>query len=202
MGSKCMNWLVISPSSRSCVWCLCFGPDQTCEGAPGSSPHSEQQKAEGTRNSLNAWHCHGNDSSKKGCTAVLTTLLRRFLTPALLNHLADVDLPGVNAFQEMFATAKANPGPIWVGDIDTDQAKVRQQLQQLYPDQELSWREATMDFFFASAFRPVWPGRCDLSFICIPRHDSRPEPGGSRTAASCPPQTRRPSAIPLHNSAG
>ena len=67
------------------------------------------------------------------------------LHTALLNHLADVDLPGVNDFQEMFATAKANPGPIWVGDIDTDQAKVRQQLQQLYPDQELSWREATMD---------------------------------------------------------
>ena len=67
------------------------------------------------------------------------------LHTALLNHLADVDLPGVNAFQEMFATAKANPGPIWVGDIDTDQAKVRQQLQQLYPDQELSWTEATMD---------------------------------------------------------
>ena len=67
------------------------------------------------------------------------------LHTALLNHLADVDLPSVNDFQEMFATAKANPGPIWVGDIDTDQAKVRQQLQQLYPNQELSWREATMD---------------------------------------------------------
>ena len=24
-------------------------------------------------------------------------------------------------------------------------------------------------FFVASAFRPVWPGRCDLSFICIPQ---------------------------------
>ena len=67
------------------------------------------------------------------------------LHTALLNHLADVDLPSVNDFQEMFAAAKANPGPIWVGDIDTDQAKVRQQLQQLYPNQELSWREATMD---------------------------------------------------------
>ena len=67
------------------------------------------------------------------------------LHTALLNHLAEVDLPGVKDFQEMFASAKANPGPIWVGDIDTDQAKVRQQLQQLYPDQELSWREATRD---------------------------------------------------------
>ena len=67
------------------------------------------------------------------------------LHTALLNHLADVDLPSVNDFQEMFAAAKANPGPIWVGDIDTDQAKVRQQLQQFYPNQELSWREATMD---------------------------------------------------------
>ena len=24
-------------------------------------------------------------------------------------------------------------------------------------------------FFVASAFRPVWPGRCDLSFICTPQ---------------------------------
>ena len=67
------------------------------------------------------------------------------LHTALLNHLADVDLPSVNDFQEIFAAAEANPGPIWVGDIDTDQANVRQQLQQLYPNQELSWREATMD---------------------------------------------------------
>ena len=45
----------------------------------------------------------------------------------------------------MFASATANPGPIWVGDIEAAQAKVRQQLQQLYPDQALSWREATKD---------------------------------------------------------
>ena len=51
----------------------------------------------------------------------------------------------MNDFQEIFAAAKANPGPIWVGDIDTDQVNVREQLQQLYPNQELSWREATMD---------------------------------------------------------
>ena len=63
----------------------------------------------------------------------------------MLTHLAEVDLPCVAEFQEMFASAKANPGPIWVGDIEADQAKVRQQLKQLYPDQELTWREATRD---------------------------------------------------------
>ena len=45
-------------------------------------------------------------------------------------------------------------------------------------------------FFFASAFRPVWPGRyIFLALVCVPRHDSRPGPGGSRTAASCQRQT-------------
>ena len=65
------------------------------------------------------------------------------------------------------------------------------------------WKLKVFCFFFvASAFRPVWPGRCIWALVCLPRHDSRPGPGGSRTAASCQPQARRPSAIPLHNSAG
>ena len=51
-------------------------------------------------------------------------------------------------------------------------------------------------------------GACPLvaalywALVCVPRHDSRPGPGGSRTAASCQPQAWRPSAIPLHHSAG
>ena len=58
-------------------------------------------------------------------------------------------------------------------------------------------------FFFASAFRPVWPGRCIvLSLSLCTTSDSRPGPGGSRTAASCRRQARRPSAIPLYHSAG
>ena len=33
-------------------------------------------------------------------------------------------------------------------------------------------------FFVASAFRPVWPGRCDLSFICIPQSTRALDQGG------------------------
>ena len=67
------------------------------------------------------------------------------LHSALLTHLADVDLPCVQDFREMFDLADANPGPIWISDVEPRQAKVRQQLQQLFPDQDLSWREATVD---------------------------------------------------------
>ena len=67
------------------------------------------------------------------------------LHTALLTHLADVDLPCVPEFQEMFAAANVNPGPIWTADVDPCQAKVRQQLEHLFPDEELSWREATVD---------------------------------------------------------
>ena len=45
----------------------------------------------------------------------------------------------------MFALANANPGPIWVTDVQPHQTKVRQQLQHIFPDQELSWRESTDD---------------------------------------------------------
>ena len=40
------------------------------------------------------------------------------------------------------------------------------------------------------------------ALVCVPRHDSRPGLGGSRTAASCQRQAWRPSPIPLHHSAG
>ena len=59
-----------------------------------------------------------------------------------------------------------------------------------------------LHFFFASAFRPVWPGRCIvLSLSLCTTSDSRPGPGGSRTAASCQREDWRPPAIPLHHSA-
>ena len=74
-----------------------------------------------------------------------TELTPHKLHTALLTHLADVDLPCVPEFQEMFASANANPGPIWIADVEPSQAKVRQQLQHLFPDQDLSWREATVD---------------------------------------------------------
>ena len=67
------------------------------------------------------------------------------LHSALLTHFADVDLPCVQDFREMFDLADTNPGPIWISDVEPKQAKVRQQLQQLFPDQDLSWREATVD---------------------------------------------------------
>ena len=40
------------------------------------------------------------------------------------------------------------------------------------------------------------------ALVCVARHDSRPGLGGSRSAASCQRQARRPSAIRLHHSAG
>ena len=52
----------------------------------------------------------------------------------------------------------------------------------------------------ASAFRPVWPGCCIVLNLSL-RATSRLAPWtrGSRTAASCQPQTWRPLAIPLHH---
>ena len=41
-------------------------------------------------------------------------------------------------------------------------------------------------FFVASAFRQYGPvAALYWALVCVPRHDSRPGPGGSRTAASC-----------------
>ena len=74
-----------------------------------------------------------------------TEVTPRKLHSALLTHLADVDLPCVQDFREMFDLADANPGPIWISDVEPEQAKVRQQLQQLFPDQDVSWKEATVD---------------------------------------------------------
>ena len=74
-----------------------------------------------------------------------TELTPHKLHTALMTHLADVDLPCVPEFREMFALADANPGPIWVTDVEPHQTRVRQQLQHIFPDQELSWRESTKD---------------------------------------------------------
>ena len=46
------------------------------------------------------------------------------------------------------------------------------------------------------------PWSLHLSLSLCTTSDSRPGPGGSRTAASCRRQARRPSAIPLYHSAG
>ena len=74
-----------------------------------------------------------------------TELTPHKLHTALMTHLADVDLPCVPEFREMFAIADANPGPIWVTDVEPHHTKVRQQLQHMYPDQELNWRNPTTD---------------------------------------------------------
>ena len=74
-----------------------------------------------------------------------TELTPHKLHTALMAHLADVDLPCVPEFREMFAIADANPDPIWVTDVEPHHTRVRQQLQHMYPDQELSWRKPTTD---------------------------------------------------------
>ena len=48
-------------------------------------------------------------------------------------------------------------------------------------------QELSFFFFVASAFRPVWPGRCIFELYLYTAVDSRPGPGGSRTTASCQP---------------
>ena len=57
----------------------------------------------------------------------------------------------------------------------------------------------TTTFFFASAFRPVWLGRCIWSLVCVYHVRLAPWTRGSRTAASCQPQAWKPSAIPVHH---
>ena len=74
-----------------------------------------------------------------------TELTPHKLHTALLTHLADVDLLCVADFRAMFEVADANPGPIWVPDVEPHHMRARQQLQHLYPDQELSWRDPTTD---------------------------------------------------------
>ena len=57
---------------------------------------------------------------------------------------ADVDLPYMADFCEMFELADANPGPISVPDVEPHHMRVRQQLQHMYSDQELSWSPPLM----------------------------------------------------------
>ena len=58
------------------------------------------------------------------------------------------------------------------------------------------------NFFFASAFRPVWPGRCDLSFICIPQSTRALDQGGVEPRQAVSPKALRPWTIPLRYSVG
>ena len=57
-------------------------------------------------------------------------------------------------------------------------------------------------FFFARAFRPVWPGRCDLSFICIPQSTRALDQGGVEPRQAASPKALRPWTIPLRYSVG
>ena len=63
-----------------------------------------------------------------------TELTPHKLHNALLTHL---DLPCILEFRDLFASADA--------DLEPQHTQVRQQLQPLYPDQELSWRQPTTD---------------------------------------------------------
>ena len=66
-----------------------------------------------------------------------------------------------------------------------------------------SWPKALAIFLLRAPFGQYGPvAALYWALVCVPRHDSRPGPGGSRTAASCQRQAWRPSAIPLHHSAG
>ena len=57
-------------------------------------------------------------------------------------------------------------------------------------------------FLVASAFRPVWPGRCDLSFICIPQSTRALDQGGVEPRQAVSPKALRPWTIPLRYSVG
>ena len=60
-------------------------------------------------------------------------------------------------------------------------------------------KRGSFSCFCSSAIWSMYPGRCIvLNLTSVPRHDSRPRPGGSRTAANCQRQARRPNALPLH----
>ena len=59
-----------------------------------------------------------------------------------------------------------------------------------------------LPFFVASAFRPVWPGRCDLSFICIPQSTRALDQGGIEPRQAVSPKALRPWTIPLRYSVG
>ena len=58
------------------------------------------------------------------------------------------------------------------------------------------------NFFVASAFRPVWPGRCDFSFICIPQSTRALDQGGVEPRQAVSPKALRPWTIPLRYSVG
>ena len=56
--------------------------------------------------------------------------------------------------------------------------------------------------FLLRAFRPVWPGRCDLSFICIPQSTRALDQGGVEPRQAVSPKAPRPWTIPLRYSVG
>ena len=89
----------------------------------------------------------------------------------------------------------------------------KQNIQQDHHDRSLSTKQAKSNrarparqpgnprpgfqvhgpFFVASAFRPVWPGRCDLSLICIPQSTRALVQGGvSRLRYTDKAQMQRP----------
>ena len=86
--------------------------------------------------------------------------------------------------------------------------------QQYWGDREVAsaamlphvwWSEQEMHnrlFFVASAFRPVWPGRCDLNFICIPQSTRALDQGGVEPRQAVSPKALRPWTIPLRYSVG
>ena len=56
-----------------------------------------------------------------------------------------------------------------------------------------SWSHWQIFFFVASAFRPVWPGRCIWSLVCVPRPTRTLDQGGvePRLAVSLRPEGHR-----------
>ena len=61
---------------------------------------------------------------------------------------------------------------------------------------------ACAHFFVASAFRPVWPGRCDLRFLCSPQSTRALDQGGVEPQQAVSPEALRPWTIPLRYSVG
>ena len=135
------------------------------------------------------------------CTVIDEGVRRMKYTPhtlifqALMKIVSHLDLPVIADMETMFQLAVTDLGPLWNSTEMSAHCECLDILTRICPG-------AHYFFFVASAFRPVWPGRCDLSFICIPQSTRALDQGGVEPRQAVSPKALRPWTIPLRYSVG
>ena len=111
----------------------------------------------------------------------------------MVSHL---DLPVVADLKTMFQLAVTDLGSLWNPTEMSAHCECLDLLARVCSDCTLRWDEPTADdaarlpnfFFFCERLSASMARSLHLRFSLCTTSDSRPGPGGNRTAASCQPQ--------------